>query len=57
MDILDVWFDSGSTQFAVLKNKEYFRKYQNTNKIYLIGLIMDTEKRRVKEMAFELLDN
>ena len=49
----------GNAKSAIeqIKNKEYFRKYQNTNKIYLIGLIMDTEKRRVKEMAFELLDN
>ena len=48
----------GSARSAIeqIKEKGYFRKYQDANKIYLIGMIMDTGKRQVKEMEFEFLE-
>jgi hypothetical protein len=41
---------SASQAIRQIREKGYDRKYTNTEPIYLIGLVMDTQKRRVREM-------
>jgi hypothetical protein len=45
----------GTAKAAInqIKDKGYTRKYTDTKEIYLVGLVMDTNKRRVKEMKVE----
>jgi len=45
----------GTAKAAIkqIKEKGYHRKYTDAKEIYLIGLVMDTNKRQVKEMKVE----
>ena len=45
----------GTAKAAInqIKDKDYARNYTDTKEIYLVGLVMDTNKRRVKEMKVE----
>jgi uncharacterized protein YihD (DUF1040 family) len=45
----------GTAKAAIeqIKDKGYARRYTDAKEIYLVGLIMDTNKRRVKEMEVE----
>jgi len=45
----------GTAKAAIeqIKDKGYVRKYTDAKEIYLVGLVMDTEKRRVKEIKAE----
>ena len=47
----------GTAKAAIeqIKDKGYARKYTDTKEIYLVGLVMDTNKRRVKEMKVEFV--
>ena len=48
----------GTAKAAIkqIKDKGYARRYTDAKEIYLIGVIMDTNKRRVKEMEVELIN-
>ena len=47
----------GTAKIALkqIKDKGYDRKYIDAKEIYLVGMVMDTERRGVKEMEVEIL--
>ncbi len=44
---------TAASAISQIKKKGYARKYPDAKEIYLVGVVMDTKKRRIKEMEVE----
>ena len=44
---------TAASAISQIKKKGYHQKYTDAKEIYLVGVVMDTKKRRVKEMEIE----